>query len=171
MQLLLRRLFATGSRDQTVKLWAIDAQGTPQQKPIGCLPAFPVGVTAVSSAPEHVCTAAAAAGMAGGAEGLHLLAVGLEDGQVQVWSVEVPRQQLQDQQQQQQGEVVMKQLWASQAWEQHAAAVRRLRWAPAGVDWLCGSSAAGGSGGSIDSCVQLASCGDDHSVRVYGVTL
>jgi hypothetical protein len=144
----------------------------PQQKPFGCLPAFPVGITAVSLAPQHVCAsaAAAAAGMIGDqAQGFHLLAVGLEDGQVQVWSVEV-RQQLQDQQQQQ-GEVIVKQLWASQAWEQHAAAVRRLRWAPAGVEWLCGSSAAGGSGGSCGSCVQLASCGDDHSVRVYGVTL
>jgi hypothetical protein len=151
-----------------VKLWAVDDQGKPQQKPAACLPAFPAGITAVALAPQHVCAAvAAAAGTGADAEILHLLAVGLEDGQVQVWSIEVPRQ-LQNQQQQQQSEVVMQQLWASQAWEQHAAAVRRLRWATAGVDWLCGRSAAGGSNGS---CMQLASCGDDHSVRVYGVTL
>jgi WD40 repeat protein len=158
------RLFATGSRDQTVKLWAIDSQGRPQQKPVSCLPAFPVGVTAVALAPQHVCAAAAAA--AGGsvdAASLHLLAVGLENGQVQVWSIELPGQQ-----QQQVGEFRVQQLWASQVWEQHAAAVRRLRWAPASVDWLCGRSAAGGAGGC---CLQLASCGDDHSVRVYGVTL
>ncbi|KAF6265071.1 WD40-repeat-containing domain protein [Scenedesmus sp. NREL 46B-D3] len=145
------RLFATGSRDQTVKLWAVDSQGTPQQKPVSCLPAFSVGVTAVALAPQHVYAAS-----------LHLLAVGLDNGQVQVWLVVAPAQQQQDR------EGKVQQLWASQAWEQHAAAVRRLRWAPAGVDWLCGRSIADGAG---DPCVQLASCGDDHSVRVYGVTL
>jgi WD40 repeat protein len=154
-------MFATGSRDQTVKLWAVDSQGRPHQKPVCCLPAFPVGITAVALAPQHACAAAAAAaGVAADAASLHLLAVGLENGQVQVWSVEVP-----DQQQQQVGEFKVQQLWASKDWEQHAAAVRRLRWAPACVDWLCGRSAVGGG------CVQLASCGDDHSVRVYGVTL
>jgi hypothetical protein len=57
--------------------------------------------------------------------------------------------------------VVCEQLWSSEVWQQHAAAVRRLRWAPGCVSWLCGS----GCG------VVLASCAEDNSVRVFDVTL
>lgn len=138
-----------------MKLWAIDSSGMPGQKPVGTLPAFPVGVTAVALAPQHVAAAAAVAGLVSSIEAtVYLLAVGFEDGQVQVWSVEVP--------------VVgdskdsgfsARQLWVSAAWCQHAGVVRRLRWAPEGVDWLCG--------GGHRAC--LASCGEDNSVRVFSV--
>jgi hypothetical protein len=59
--------------------------------------------------------------------------------------------------------VVCEQVWCSAVWQQHAAAVKRLRWAPACVSWLCE--------GEGVSAVALASCGEDHSVRVFRVEL
>lgn len=133
----------------------------PAQKPAATLPAFPFGVTAVALAPQHVSSAGAAAGSGSSPEsGLHLLAVGLEDGQVQVWSVEATHGSVDGGNSCGLGFTV-KQLWVSAAWCQHATVVRRLRWAPAGTDWLCG----GGHG------VCLASCGEDSSVRVFSVEL
>eukprot|EP00775_Hariotina_reticulata_P008436 gene8436-8618_t len=168
------RCFATSSRDQTVKVWALAANGHPGARPTITLPPFPAGVTAVALAPAHVTSALRAASSADdscGAEladvgGLHLLAVGLEDGQVQVWSVCLRDKSI-TQEGGGEGECKAQQLWASKQWEQHAATVRRLRWAPAGVDWLCGRA----GGAHIDGCPQLASCGEDHSVRLFCINL
>jgi hypothetical protein len=92
----------------------------------------------------------------------HLLAVGMEDGQVQVWLLQQQQQQGADQQAPGQAPmVVCEQVWCSAVWQQHAAAVKRLRWAPACVSWLCEGAGA--------SAVALASCGEDHSVRVFRV--
>lgn len=162
------RFFATGSRDQTVKLWAVDSTGMPGHKPAITLPPFAAGVTAVALAPQHVSAAAAApagAGDSGHARAcapshVHFLAVGLENGRIEVWGVTIT-----------QGSAdtatcdlgfAVEQLWVSKAYCQHASVVKRLRWAPDGVAWLCG-----GSEGSL----YLASCGEDNSVRVFGVTL
>lgn len=159
--------FATGSRDQTVKLWVLAGVGQPQQKPVAVLPPFPAGITAVALSPGHVASSMMAAA-GGDSSRVHLLAVGMEDGRVQVWRLQMPplqqqqEMQVQEQQQQQEMQVVCEQLWCSEAWQQHAAAVRRLRWAPACVPWLCG----GGAG-----VVGLASCGEDHSVRLFGVSV
>lgn len=168
--LCCRSLFATGSRDQAVKVWSLAGVGAPQQKPIAVLPPFPAGITAVALSPQHVSAAAAAGQPSGPAGVVHLLAVGTEDGQVQVWRLQVPgsspgghnvwseEQQGKVQQQQQ---VVCERLWCSEVWQQHAAAVRRLRWAPGCVAQLCGEG----------STVALASCGEDHSVRLYDLQL
>lgn len=175
-------LFATGSRDNTVKLWALSAVGTQQQqRPIAVLPPFPAGITAVALSPCHVSAAAGAAGgdaaqqgsaAAGSAaaEQVHLLAVGMEDGCVQVWrllmqvTAAVPTAPAAVGEAGGQGvpQVVCERLWGSEVWQQHAAAVRRLRWAPACVSWLC-------DGG--DGSIALASCGEDNSVRVFDVRL
>jgi WD40 repeat protein len=173
--------FATGSRDNTVKLWALSAVGTQQQqRPIATLPPFPAGITAVALSPCHVSAAAAAA--AGGdaaqqdsaaaavsaaVEQVHLLAVGMEDGCVQVWRLRMQGMAAVPAAGGEAGgqgvpQVVCERLWGSEVWQQHAAAVRRLRWAPVCVSWLC-------DGG--DGSIALASCGEDNSVRVFDVRL
>lgn len=101
---------------------------------------------------------------------MHLLAVGMEDGRVAVWRLQVPAgatdaPQPADGAQQQQPAVVCEQLWSSEVWQQHAAAVKRLRWAPGCVSWLCSGGAAAGAG------LALASCGEDNSVRLFDVVL
>ncbi|KAI8476319.1 MAG: WD40 repeat-like protein [Monoraphidium minutum] len=148
--------FATCSRDHTVKLWAMDAAAGPSSAPLCALPPFPCPVTAVALAPAHACRAAdgaegAGAGPSAGAA-RHVAAVGLEDGGLQLWAVDVAAggggsgggARL---------------LWAARPGEGHAAAVRRAAWAPEAA------TAAGGGGGAA----LLVSCGDDHSVRVFEV--
>lgn len=99
---------------------------------------------------------------------MHLLAVGMEDGRVAVWRLQVPAGAADAPQPadgaQQQPAVVCEQLWSSEVWQQHAAAVKRLRWAPDCVSWLCGGGAAGAG-------LALASCGEDNSVRLFDVVL
>jgi WD40 repeat protein len=170
-------LFATGSRDQTVRLWARAGVGGQQpQKPLAVLPPFPAGVTAVALSPQHVSVAAAAAAGIGqrGAQEVHLLAVGCEDGQVQVWQLQLQQCVAEGAGGGVQGadgpcgaaagqQVEVQQLWCSEPWQQHVGAVRRLRWAPACVPSMCGGVGGGG--------VVLASCGEDNSVRLFDIAL
>jgi hypothetical protein len=156
-----------------VNLWALGdvaaagaaAAAAAAQKPVLTLPPCPAGVTAVALAPQH---ASAAAAQDGATAQQHLLAVGLQDGRLQVWRL-VLRSKADG------GSSTCEQLWASQPWEQHAASVRRLAWgAPCVVAGLCddaGDAGQGGQGGGDASGVlHLASCGDDHGVRVWRLT-
>jgi hypothetical protein len=187
-------LFSTGSRDQSVKLWALADMGgssssssssssSVPQRPVLSLPPFPAGVTAVA------LTAAAAGGSCARQQQQQqwLLAVGLEDGSLSVWRVTVVTAA--DAQAQPTGHSSSaERLWSSQPWEQHAAAVKRLAWGPPGcVQALCGSGGddgrqpsgaadtAGAAGVDAASAaprhhtMHLASCGEDHSVRVFAL--
>lgn len=166
------RYFATASRDHTVKLWAMDPQCGPSSSPACTLPPFPCPVTAVALAPAHVRRAAAAPGR----PDPYLCAVGLEDGGLQLWCVS-PRQ----------GEAGSRAaagsssgsvgggsgeaagssgsgeggearlLWVAEEGCAHAAAVRRIAWAPQRAAGACA-----GGGGAL-----VATCGEDHSVRVF----
>jgi elongator complex protein 2 len=73
------KLFATASRDKTVKIWA---HSTVEQqinaKELTALPIFPSAVTAVDFLP-HTFTGTKA-------ERRYVLAVGLEDGRIELWS-------------------------------------------------------------------------------------
>jgi elongator complex protein 2 len=132
------RVFASCSRDHTVKLWSVGAAG-PSAKPCCTLPPFPCPVTAVALAPAHVT--------GGGGGSTYLCAVGLEDGGLQLWSAETDPEA---------GPAASRLLWAAARGEGHAAAVRRVAWSP--------SRAGGGA-------PLLASCGEDHAVRVYEVVV
>ena len=171
------RCAATCSRDATVKLWAVappaaaaaaaavgggaGAGAAPGAgaavRHAATLPPFKCAATAVALAPAHVCAA-----LGGGGEAVYACAVGLEDGSLQVWAVPcalfgdggdgsgaaaAPAPRL---------------LWASAPGEGHAAAVRRIAWAPAS-DAAAAESAGEGP--------LVATCGDDHAVRVYEVQL
>ncbi|KAK9820488.1 hypothetical protein WJX72_010831 [[Myrmecia] bisecta] len=108
------RMFATASRDGTVKLWAVGTEGTPPM-PVASLPKFGASVNSVAFSRQPSSR--------GSSQYItHLLAVGLETGSIQP-----------------------------------AAA------APAKTN-ECGN---GGHAGSEPHVLRLASCGDDHSVRVF----
>lgn len=131
-------LIATCSRDHTVKLWRM-AENGPAEPAAGGLPAFGCAVTAVAFAP--LCSGS---GSSGESSCVYHLGVGLEDGNLQVWRVDVSADS---------GAVDARLAWRSDAAVQHAAAVRRLAW----------RALVGERGGS---CWQLATVGEDHQVKV-----
>lgn len=156
------QLVATGSRDQSVKLWRV-LEGTPEERPAHVLPSFDSPVTCVQFTPweerprracwpheslnressGHVCL---------NGQLVYRLAVGLESGGVQLWRVEardhpegVP--------------------WTSSCtgvlspYFSHAAAVRRLSWSTL-------------SDRTVNEGVKvmLATCSNDHTVRLHDVS-
>lgn len=116
------RMFATGSRDQTTKIWAMPAA---------------VGEPLLLSSVDH--GAGVTAVEFGAAAAADLLAVGLENGSICLARVDS-----------QGGHSVIVSLATR---ETHVNAVRRLRWNAAGSP----------------EPVLLASCSEDHSVRVFSL--
>jgi elongator complex protein 2 len=141
-------LLATASRDGSVKLWAVAGCGG---EPGDALCALPMGNSArsVAFAPAP---AAAAAASAGAGSRVYLAAVGLENGTLCVLRLTW---------RQAEGELAAAEVWRSSQFEQHGAAVRRLCW----------RQAAGDEGLEEQQQLLLASCGDDHSVRIFGCAL
>ncbi len=147
------QLLATASRDQLVKVWsthgcsARGGGGSAQVPLAAVLPAFPAAATAVAFAPQAV----------GGGE---LLAVGLEDGAVSLWRLVVGGEQLE-----------ASCVWSAGRAVAHVAAVRRLCWRGArgtGAEEQEGQRE--GQDGDGRLRLQLGSCSDDHSVRVFTFT-
>ncbi|KAL7240340.1 hypothetical protein ACSBR2_006067 [Camellia fascicularis] len=128
--------FATGSRDKTVKIWAIIEKGS-SVKQLMTLPQFNSSVNALSwvglDRPSN-----------------HgFLAVGMETGLIELWSLFVNRTE------EHATASLIKQLDPLMC---HVSTVHRLAWR--------------NSEKSLGSrTVQLASCGADHSVRVFEVHL
>ncbi|KAL8142019.1 hypothetical protein V2J09_015051 [Rumex salicifolius] len=128
--------FATGSRDKTVKIWAVDSTG-PSVRSVLTLPQFSSSVTALSwlgldSHTQH-----------------GLLAVGLESGLIELWSMTRLSE----------SHAVSPNLTASLVLKLdpflcHTSTVQRLAWRNREKSEACES-------------VQLASCGADHCVRVF----
>lgn len=168
-------LLATAARDNTVKLWRVPPQPSPgpgalQQQPpaqvtaagrepalAATLPPFPCAATAV---------AFAGAGAAPGGSGTaprHLLAVGLESGHVQLWRVDVGPAGTGT------GSaatgVSASCVWASDDACRHAGTVNTLCWQESQEAEGEGEGEAGREG--VAPRLRLASCSDDHSVRVF----
>ena len=78
---------------------------------------------------------------------MHVLAVGLEDGALQIIGLQMSDQVL----------VGNETLWRSSVFEAHSDAVRRLAWRT--CDDQVGASA------------QLASCSDDQSIKIFDTRL
>ena len=127
-------IFASASRDCTVKLWRPENCGGAGSKALACLPAFPSAVTALAMAQ-------------GDQPECHLLAVGLESGQITLWNVSA-------------APTTMICLWQTPVHLQHGAAVRRLAFQELEHKSDTGSRT-----------LHLASCSDDHTVRVLSVRL
>jgi len=129
-------LLATCSRDGGVKLWAAPPPGGPPDAPDAkppapalALPPFPCSVTAVAFAGAPPPAAAGSSGRAGGGDaspppavpGPRWLAVGLEDGNVSLWRVELDAAGV---------ATSAAPAWASDEFSRHGGAVRRLAWRP-----------------------------------------
>ena len=142
-------LLATASRDSTIKLWTVtagvedsssnrDRATLVSTQPSLILPPFPAAVTAVAFAPQ--CTGA----------GAHILAVGLESGQLGLWVVSTGSD----------GRLQALPRWHSNLYDSHAGAVTAIRWRPLPARQVL-------SKGSSIPCLQFASSSEDHSVRVF----
>jgi WD40 repeat protein len=135
--------FATGSRDKLVKLWGVSvgadgrAAGVRQ---VGKLPVFSESVTA----------------LAWGARGI--LAVGLENGGLELWQGEPS------------GLSLTRRFEAGLC---HVAAVQRIRWksGPPLATRKVGGKDLGDGGRADGKRLQLATCGADHAVRIFSVEL
>lgn len=123
--------FATGSRDKTVKIWSIEKGNS--VKLLITLPIFKSSVMAVSWVGLDRQT------------NNGLLAVGMENGLIELWSISVP-------------DVSAGLFRRLDPFVCHVSAVNRLAWRSAEKSEDCRS-------------MQLASCGADHSVRVFDVNV
>lgn len=131
--------FATGSRDKTVKIWAVEKESSVRQ--LMTLPQFTSSVTALSwtGHPDR--------------RNNGLLAVGMENGQIELWNLSYKRQG--------DGSIVVPDFGAAllvrvDPFICHASTVNRLAWRKNEED---------------HKSLQLASCGADNCVRVFDVTV
>ncbi|GLI63733.1 hypothetical protein VaNZ11_006797 [Volvox africanus] len=183
------QLIATASRDDTVKVWRMGGavggggcgggdEGSRAAAPPSLaltLPQFSCAATATAFAPRLPASSPVSTSSCSSVtvKLQYVLAVGLENGSVQVWHLvatvgdSVAAQGPSDM-------LVASCLWtACDPWR-HVAAVRRLRWrgapgtataVPEGDESKTVGSATAGVEG--DGMLQLASGSDDHSVRVF----
>lgn len=132
--------FATGSRDKTVKIWGVENQSSVNL--LLMLPPFKTSVTALSWI-----------GL-GNNRSNGLLAVGMENGLIELWSLFINRTNDRSTKAPPATASLFAQLDPLMC---HVSAVNRLAWRiPEKSDKEC-------------SNLQLASCGADHCVRVFDV--
>jgi WD40 repeat protein len=132
--------FATGSRDKTVKIWAVDEGSSVKQ--LITLPVFSSSVTALSWV-----------GL-GHQRNNGLLAVGMESGLIELWSLSIRRT---DDCSFAAAGVAAAVALRFDPFVCHVSAVNRLAWKnPENED---------------SRNMQLASCGADHCVRVFEVNV
>ncbi|XP_077216433.1 elongator protein 2 isoform X2 [Tasmannia lanceolata] len=123
-----RHEFATGSRDKTVKIWAVEKESCVKQ--LMTLPQFNNSITALSWVARD----------RSGVDGF--LAVGMDDGLIELWSLS--------------GGCVAVPAMRFDPFLCHVSTVHRLAWRNSEAEGDCRT-------------LQLASCGADHSVRVFQV--
>lgn len=129
--------FATGSRDKTVKIWKLENGSS--VKLLTTLPMFKSSITALSWLGVN------------SQRGLGLLAVGMESGLVELWTISTPVNE--------NGATAAHSAALAVRFDPficHVSAVHRLRWKYAKKSEDCTS-------------LQLASCGADHCVRIFQV--
>ncbi|GIM15502.1 hypothetical protein Vretimale_18281 [Volvox reticuliferus] len=181
------QLIATASRDDTVKVWRMGgavggggcggdegSRATAAPSLALTLPQFPCAATATAFAPRLPASPPVSSSSCNSVavSGKYVLAVGLEDGSVQVWQLAAASGD--SAAAQGPSGLVASCLWtAGDPWR-HVAAVRRLRWrgapgtataVPEGDKNKTAVAAAVGVEGN--GALQLASGSEDHSVRVF----
>ncbi|KAL4189160.1 hypothetical protein AMTRI_Chr08g205590 [Amborella trichopoda] len=126
--------FATGSRDKTVKIWGLTKSSSEEAfcvKQVMRLPPFKSSITALSWYTPA-------------SNGVGFLAIGMEHGLIELWSVNCPSSALP--------------ALRLDPFQCHVATVHRLSWRSLGESEDCHS-------------LELASCGADHTVRVFTVKI
>ena len=151
------RFFATGSRDKTVKIWEVleTSESNFQVRLITTLPPFKCSVTAVAWAPFAA------------SEELYLLAIGKEDGSLELWRGKLTLSA--------DGTKKLDMLFSSKVdmFVCHAATIHRLCWRslPTSVTQKENEGQNELKNSVELRRLQLASCGADHTVRIYNVNL
>ena len=108
---------------------------------------MPCATLSMPAAATGVAFAPRAAGAGDDGSRTSHLAVGLDDGGVQIWRVALPSSSAES------SAAASECVWQASVFQAHAAAVRRLRWR------MHGSGA------------QLATCSEDHAVKLFEVEL
>ena len=151
------RFFATGSRDKIVKIWEVleTSENNFQVRLMTSLPPFKSSVTAVAWAPFS------------GSEKLYLLAIGKEDGSLELWRGNVTAST--------DGTKKLDMLFSSKVdmFLCHAATIHRLCWRslPTSVAQKEGEDQQELKNTVEIGRLQLASCGADHTVRIYNINI
>lgn len=150
-------VFATGSRDRTVKIWKIEENGESGTRvnEFSVLPQFSSSVTALSWSPQNNFRE-------------DLLAVGMENGLIEIWKIEPGLRNMVDDREHfvsvKGSRMVQLDIYLC-----HVATVHRLVW-----NWKETSKSdktISINNSSSASVLQLASCGADHTVRIFNVAL
>ncbi|KAF5829987.1 WD40-repeat-containing domain protein [Dunaliella salina] len=164
-------------------------KGVVSERPTLTLPAFPCAVTALEFAP-HGWAPQSNARAEGAVGESKLLALGLESGELQLWGVQHLQQHYQHQGDGSGSKDGMQEaasgagvqgggmglrawlVWQSNAFSCHAGAVNALAWRPSGHGRREGGEE--NVSGNVRAAaahpkLQIASCSDDHSVRVFAV--
>ncbi|RAL54372.1 unnamed protein product [Cuscuta campestris] len=131
--------FATGSRDKTVKIWAVENEEASVKKLL-TLPPFDSSVTALSwvGISRH--------------NNHGLLAVGMENGQIELWSLQSGRRAEDGSFSPPTSALALK----FDPFLCHVSTVNRLAWRDS-------------ERGKDSGAVRLASCGTDHCVRIFDI--
>lgn len=164
---LCDRFFATGSRDKTVKIWNFSEtrEGSPQVQLNVTLPIFRSSITALAWAPSAAAET-------------YVLALGKEDGSLELWKGSViastESASLNSLSLQGLRKLEMSCLSKLDAYLCHSATVHRVCWR--GLPISLEERQAECQGISLDKDVQsltlqLATCGADHTIRIFNVTL
>jgi len=131
--------FATGSRDKTVRFWKLDNDSISEA---GILK-FKSGVTSVSFAPQCGKSSVSFSPNeeTSSVPNQYMIAIGLENGSISIWSGEDNINELKFQN-----------FCHISPQESHSSIVRKMKWRIAQSNLL-----------------QLATCSDDHSIRIYNI--
>lgn len=153
------RFFATGSRDKSVKIWVVqDDEGNCITKQMKVLPPLKSSVTALAWAPGTLGKSC-------------LLCIGMEDGLLEVWKVKPMLASTVDRKSTAlSGTDRIEGFESSRvlqfdAFLCHVASINRLAW----NEESNSQHEKQGDGASVLQHMQLASCGADHTVRLFSL--
>ena len=167
------QLIGSTSRDGTIKFWTVDDSGEISLHVAGNVMFGGGGVRSISFAPDELPLGSSSSSSCdidssrSVGEKRCFCAVGLDSGDVVVGVVSWCSGNSDSSSSSSSNGVEWKEVWRSSLAEKHGAAVRRLCWRRVDGEEVDDSGAVAVAGVRYE----LASCSDDHSVRIYEVSV